>query len=599
MTDLERALEAFDRVRPDDAVLRRALRGPIRRAPTRRPRANRLVAGVTGVAVFALAVAFAWRVIDRPDGRRPPAADVVELGSDGSTLWPQRTRTELVSAQSGTDAGRPGARWQLDHQEVLDRFVEMVFGWQPDTFTLGVDRSRESEGRVVAHLERTDETCPPFTADDEARGIGPCIPAVEDVTLVQPVTVGPGGIWVVTAVRSPGITIELASGQVVVNGDPVVATIDPREDLNATRAVVIGGDDERNCGAFAGDDPVEAGPGIEVRIEPDATAGTECGAGTSGYVVVATATWNVTGAGQVANPLVGDSSPYVAMTAIPFFVTIPENVPASGMNVYEDPLGGWIVDLPEPWYVAPTNDVPGERTLTISNDALPVEADTEEGPAPSTFSPDLVVLEITRLVGDPMPTTAGDDSAFPLDPERFRNSTQTTEEPVVRFQGNGLAYEARLFVGEAVSDHDVDAMLAVIRSLRFPSLAGGEVANGWASLGKRSRYAPDRGTSTYGNPWGVIYVVRATRGAYVLDLEPESCGEGQNQTWDREARQILMECPSGPDVRYELDGTPVAGNPPAFIQPLDVHPVITAWDGTLLASVETTIDDVERYWPHA
>jgi hypothetical protein len=602
MTDLKRALRAFDDVSPDEAVLRRAEAGPTRPSPPGRPRGERVIAGVTAVAVFAIAGTFAWRVMRASDEPVPPnpAADVVELGSDGSTLWPQRTRIELVSAQSRTDTGGPGARWQLDPEELLDRFIETVLGWQPDTFTLGFDRSGEAEGRLVARLERTDETCPPFTQEDEDRGIGPCVPATEVLTLVQPVAVGEGGIWVVAGIRSPGITIDLVPGQVVVNGDSVEASVETGENLNAARAVVVRGEDDRNCGAFFGDDPERAEPELEVRIEPDASAGTVCGSQVPGYIVVATATWLVAGEGNnVANPLNADSSSYVSVAAIPFALTIPENRPAPGMNVYEDPLGGWKVDLPEPWYVAPVNDVAGERTLTISNEALPIEAETERGPDPSAFPADLVVLEITRLVGAPVPEEAGDDSTFPLDADRFPSSFQTTEAPVVAFQGNGLAYEARLFVGEDAVDEVVAQMLDVIRSLRFPSLLDGEVANGWVSVGRRGSYPVDRGTPSYTNLWGVIYVVRATGGVYVLDLEPESCGEGGNQTWDRERVQILYLCPFGPDIRYERDGTPVAGNPPGFTEPLDVYPAITAWDGTLLASVTKSIDDVDRYWPHA
>lgn len=81
--------------------------------------------------------------------------------------------------------------------------------------------------------------------------------------------------------------------------------------------------------------------------------------------------------------------------------------------------------------------------------------------------------------------------------------------------------------------------------------------------------------------------------------EELSCGEGQSQTWDRERFQVVLECPNDPDIRYERDGTPVAGNPTGFTQLLDVYPAITAWDGTLLVSVTTTIENVERYWPHA
>jgi hypothetical protein len=120
------------------------------------------------------------------------------------------------------------------------------------------------------------------------------------------------------------------------------------------------------------------------------------------------------------------------------------------------------------------------------------------------------------------------------------------------------------------------------------------------SLGRARWYADGGGSPTAGDRWGVIYVVQATGGVYVLDLEPESCPSGPgNQTWDRERVQILYECPFGPDIRYERDGTPVAGNPPGFTEPLDIYPAITAWDGTILASATTTIDDVDRYWPHA
>jgi hypothetical protein len=604
MTDLKRALRAFDDVSPDDSVLRRAKGGPRRATPTGRSRGERVVAGVTAVAVFALAGTFAWRLLRTTGQQLPPdpGAEVVDLGADGSTLWPQRTRDELVSAQSRTDEGSPGARWQLHPDEVIDRFAETVLGWQLDAVTVTVDRSSEADGRLVAQLERTEESCPPFTAEDEARGLGPCLPGTENVTLAQPVQVGPGGLWVVTAVRSPDIDLDVDPGQVVGNGETVRAAVDLGEELNAARAVVIGGSSElRNCFGFSGDDPVQAAtPEIQIHIEPDAETGTECGTRIHGYVVVSTATWNVVSGKHVANPINADSSPYVSVEAIPIVVSIPENGPAPGMNVYEDPLGGWKVDLPEPWYVMPVNDVAGERTLTISNEALPVEADTTRGPDPSAFPADLVVLEITRLVGEPSHETAGNDSAFPLDPDRFLSPSQPTEPTVVAFQGNGLGYEARLFVGEAAPDGDVAAMLEVIRSLRFPSLIGGDVANGWMSLGKARWYPDGRGSSTAGDRWGVIYVVRAPGGVYVLDLEPESCPSGPgNQTWDPEQVQILYECPFGPDIRYERDGTPVVGNPPGFTEPLDVYPAIMAWDATILASVTIPIDDVDRYWPRA
>jgi hypothetical protein len=559
------------------------------------------VAGVTAVAVFAIAGAFAWRAFrgGEREEDQGPNADVVDLGADGSTLWPQRTHVELVSAQSRTDAGNAGFEWQLDPVGVVERFGETVIGWPVDSFRIRLDLSRELEGRIVARLERTELTCSQTLPEDEDRGIGPCLPGVEEVTLVQPLRVGDDGVWVVAAVRSPDIEIDLVSGEIVHNGASLTASVETIERLHAARTVVVGGFDEhRNCFDLAGEDPVAGGPRVEVRIRPDTVAGTECGPLVHGYVVVSTATWNVVGPDHVADPMNGDSSPYVSVEAIPFALSIPENAPARGMNVYEDPLGGWKVDLPEPWYVAPANDVAGERTLTISNVALPVEADTPVGPDASTFQPDAVVFEISKLVSRPDPALAHDDSAFPLDPDRFHNAFQTEPAPIVEFQGNGQAFRARLFVGTDAPDDDLAAMLAVVRSLRFPALALGETAHGWLSLG-RPGGRPELGRPAFVNPWGVIYVVRGTTGVYVLDLEPEFCGEGGNQGWDRSNQQIVIGCPDGGDPRYERDGTPLPGNPPAFGAPLEIRPAITAWDETVLVSVMTTIDDVDRYWPHA
>lgn len=595
MSELKDVLRRFDDVTPDDEVFRRAHGGPRRPLPPRRGGGGeRVIAGLTALAVSLLAGTFAWRAFTSPvEQEDPTPVDVVPLGADGSTLWPQRTRAELISAQTRTDAGNPGYRWQLDRDEVVNRFGESVLGWPTDTFRVTMEEGPVT-GSMVAHLIRTEETCPPFTPEDEARGVARCFPGAEDVTVAQPIEEGSEGIWVVVSVRAPTLPVGIQPGQVVGNGSSVRAHVDVDEGLFASWTVTIGdAGDDRNC--FSSEDARAADGDLEipVAIEPDATAGTDCGPDAAGYVVVETTTFPAP-----ADPLNADWTGFVGVTAVPISVSIPENRPAAGMNVYTDPLG-WKVDLPEPWSVAPVDDVAGERTLTISNDALPAEADTPEGPDPATFPPDLVVLEVTHLVGEPSPETAGHDTTFPLDPELLRSLFQTSESPALEFQGNGLAYRVRLFVGEEATDGDVAAMLDVVRSLRFPPLPGGTIANGWRSLGKIREYAKGRGTATFEKRWGVIYVVRGTGGTYVIDLVPETCGEGQNQTWDGDRSQILVECPDGSEIRYERDGRPVAGNPPAYAEPLDVYPAITAWDGTVLVSVTTTIDDVERYWPHA
>lgn len=592
MTDLKRALRPFDDVGPDDALLRRARTGPTRPSPDGPPRSGRLIAGLTAVAVVALAATFAWRVLGGTDDPPPPGSenDVVELGADGSTLWPQRTGEELVRAQSRADAGDPPSLWQLDPDELVDRFAVDVLGWPLDTFSAEVDRSREAQGTLVARLERTKETCPPYTPEDQARGLPRCFPGTEDVTVVQPQRVGEGGLWVVSAVRSPDLRVGLVPGQVIENGETVSVDVRSDEDLNAAWATAIGGLGEPgNCFVPSGG-VLSASAGIDVRIQPDAKGGTECGTRVHAYVVVSTATFigarsrdaaidTHLGRDYAIDPLMGDRSPYVSVTAIPIVVSIPQNRPMPGTNVYEDPIG-WKVDHPSGWVVSRASQEFGAR-VWISNVEI-----FEGAPVDSVVPPDdVVILNIVPIEReDPMQ----DDSSLPLsildfgshgDPGTFQ----------LRFQGNGVRYEAQLLVGEGASDEDLARMGDVITSLRFPSIPPEEQRNGWLSLDVEN-LSQGRGVPIWAGPrFGYAFLVEASFGDYLLDLEPDLphwCSEGGQLAWDGDRDQILAQCEDGTEVRYGSTGEPVADNPPRFAERLVAYPVITAWNGSLLVSVE-------------
>ena len=592
MTDLKRALRAFDDLAPDEAILRRARNGPTRAASTGPSGGERLIAGLTAVAVFALAATFAWRILGGTDDPPPPGSEneVVELGADGSTLWPQRTGEELVRAQSRADVGDPPFPWQLDPDELVDRFAVDVLGWPLDTFAAEVDRSRESQGTLVAHLERTKETCPPYTPKDQARGLPRCFPGTEDVTLVQPQRVGEGGLWVVSAVRSPDLGVGLVPGQVIENGETVPVDARSDEDLNAAWATAIGGLGELgNCFVLSGG-VLSASAGIEVRIQPDARGGTECGTRVHGYVVVSTATFIGArsrddaidadlGRDYAIDPLMGDRSPYVSVTAIPIVVSIPQNQPTPGTDVYEDPMG-WKVDHPSGWVVSRASRESGAR-VWISNVEI-----FEGAPVESVVPPaDAVTLSIVPVEReDPMQ----DDSSFPLSIFDFGSHR---EQGVfqLRFQGNGLPYDAQLVVGEGASDEDFARMGDVITSLRFQSIPPGEQMNGWLSLDVEN-LPEGRGVPIWaGGRFGYAYLVEASFGDYLLDLEPDMldwCSAGGLLAWDEDRDQILLQCEDGTEVRYGSTGEPVADNPPRFTERLRAYPVIDAWNGSRLMSLE-------------
>jgi hypothetical protein len=75
------------------------------------------------------------------------------------------------------------------------------------------------------------------------------------------------------------------------------------------------------------------------------------------------------------------------------------------------------------------------------------------------------------------------------------------------------------------------------------------------------------------------------QGPYVLGpIQP--CGEGEDMTADPgSAYQIVLVCPGGTKQAWGTPGEPAPTNTGVYGSPLNVWPVIRAWDGTLLTSV--------------
>ena len=78
--------------------------------------------------------------------------------------------------------------------------------------------------------------------------------------------------------------------------------------------------------------------------------------------------------------------------------------------------------------------------------------------------------------------------------------------------------------------------------------------------------------------------MRGPEGIYALDLDPEGCGEGENESWDERRLEVLLICPDGTQVRFSVTARPwpkPAGVQGAIAGP----PVITAWNGSLLVII--------------
>jgi hypothetical protein len=281
---------------------------------------------------------------------------------------------------------------------------------------------------------------------------------------------------------------------------------------------------------------------------------------------------------------------------------------AQDLTSYADPLG-WRVDHPLDWTVTPieTRDKVAYSGAAFSNVDPGVAPPNSATPSPialdpSTMPSDAVEVVITHRAGGPGPDRLSDDTRLPVTLDGLGCPLRSKLLCGGQIRGNGLDYSIEVRRGADASDEDIAAAEALVASIRFPALQNGDVAAGLTSLGPTEEFKAGRGTPTYvSGRLGVVYVMRGPNGIYVLDLDPDGCGEGENDTWDPETLQIWIQCPAylrTGDVRYDRFGQPDPRNAPEFQTPLTAHPVITAWDGTLLVDADTIVGGLARsYWP--
>jgi hypothetical protein len=548
-----------DLAAPDDwrAIERRTpARPPTEPGRTRR----RVIAAFTAIMV---AIAAGALLVSRFDRSRPldetptpgpsPAPVVQPAGAEGTLLFPEIDPTSYLDMQARADGEGHALQYALEPDALADRFIETVMGWYPVPDVILEAVPGGEHGETIARVTN------------------PKLGVAATITLIQPVRTGEGGVWGVEAVSTEGATIDAQPGQVVPDGSSIEGQIHVPEGEHAAWGFVVGDTNgEHPCFAAGGDTIVGTEISLAPRVPSDTSSGMGCGTEEGGYLWFGTRSFQVDAGG--CGPLCGDSSPWGLVTIVPILISLPENSLPAGLSTYTAPAG-WKFDHPDGWSIS----TPGDAVV-LSNRELGTET---------------VRLSISQLdVG--LLDLADHDSSFPLDDSDF--TADPDSDRVAEYQGNGVRYRAALSVGADAVQADIDRMNSVVSSIRFPSIRGGEDGGIWHSLGTRG-YEEGIGTPAFLSEVDLGYLVRAPGGAYALGPNIESCGEGENTTWDASARQILFECPNGPDVRYELDGRPLPGNPPGYTDALHVYRVIVAWDGTFLVTLSQPIPvDPAIYW---
>jgi hypothetical protein len=585
------ALRDIDDVGPDESVYRRAAQGPTRSdLPPPPNRSSRIVAGVTAFAVFAFAAAFGWQAFRPESIREGPPPGTAPVSVRTLPLWPERDLNEAVSAQAAS-VSDPELAWRLDPAEVVRRFAQQIMGWSDP----GVSQTGAGTFAVGP--------CPKDAACDTQYTLS------LSVEVVQPVDVGSEGIWSVSSVTGTGLDIGADPADVLANGSRVAVAVDPAAltptylpgSLELSSGFSV---DNAGCGGGGQGAPESLVGATEFRIE----VATTCAGDAPGYVWTALSPPSRGDApAPLADPLDGRTS-LVSLSIVPIVArqggaTLTE----SGTVPYVDPLG-WRVDYPVAWTVTPiaTQDRVTTTGAAFSNVTPGVASPNAATPSPvgldpDNVPPDAVEIVITHLEGGPMPDLTTDDTRFPVRLDGLGCPLDSMLLCGSSLRGGGLDYSIEVRRGANASPEDVAAAEALVASMRFRSLRLGEQAHGWASLGRPALYPQGEGSPALAGRLGVVYVMRGPQGTYALDLNPDGCGEGENETWDPKTLQIWVQCPAylgTGDMRYDRFGQPDPTNAPKFRAPLEAHPVITAWDGSLLVYLDGSMDQLPQlYWP--
>jgi len=589
--DLERLA---DRMAPASDAMDR-LRDRRHRKATR----QRIVAGAMAGVLSLGASAAVWGAL-RGGGETPTVT--VFTPPRVPTVWPEsglRGQETTQAVQDRVDDRDAEVSWRRSPGKVVHAFVASVLGWS-DPEVRPQYPGLHGPDRWYTVTEHS--SCPVGAICD------PPIPTL-DIEVVQPARQGDGGIWSVATVRSSNLRIVAEAGE-----PPRAGTIPGVAAKAAGLHTVAGAQWYDGCsGGHDIVDDIRRPSRFEITL-PDqmSTASPGCGSVAAGYAY-AYAVPRLTQ--PVGDPLL-ESAPLTDLTIVPIRVRVVGDISSgnsasitdTGLTTYVDPLG-WRVDYPADWTVT---SIATQDRVTIAGAAFSNVSPGVTLPNPATPSPvgldpvqmpsDAVEVVITHLEGGPMPDLTTDDTRFPVTLDGLGCPLDTMLLCGTRVRGGGRDFSIEVRRGPDASRQDIGAAEELVASLRFRALRLGEQANGWASLGRPALYPLGRGSPAWvGGRLGVVYVLRGPKGIYALDLDPDGCGEGENETWDPTTLQIWVQCPTylgTTDMRYDRFGNPDPGNASEFRAPLEAHPVITAWDGSLLLYLDGSMDQLPQlYWP--
>ncbi|GIU98552.1 MAG: hypothetical protein KatS3mg014_0168 [Actinomycetota bacterium] len=262
---------------------------------------------------------------------------------------------------------------------------------------------------------------------------------------------------------------------------------------------------------------------------------------------------------------------------------------------YTDPLG-WSAEVPPGWHVLRFGGFNGRQQITgAAIGSVPLDA-TPDGTYPdlADLPLDAAVVIVSHAEGGPVPNALEDDSTFPLRWEDLQ-VIPGVDVRVLSFRAAGADLHLEVRIPSGASGETRDAARRIVGSIEPLPLHEGELLPSGYLVVRADRVAPIGSGAVLETARGPFLLVHAPGGYYALGLPADAAGSFQ---WDEEAREVVWTQDGEVVARYEREGRPVSAPPGADLAPLEIHPVVRAFDGEhLLLHPDVTYGPLpERMW---
>ncbi len=261
---------------------------------------------------------------------------------------------------------------------------------------------------------------------------------------------------------------------------------------------------------------------------------------------------------------------------------------------YTDPLG-WSVEVPPGWHVLPFGGFDGRQQINgVAISSVPLRL-REGGTSVNLegVEPDGVAVLVIHAEGGPFPDPHQDDSTFPL---RWEDLTASrVHGAMLPFRARGLDFILGVTLGSEAPAGLEEAARGIVASIEPLPLREGELLPSGYLVVRADLVEAVGSAAVVETTRGPFLLVHAPGGSYALGLPAHATGSFE---WDEDAHEVVWTQDGEVFARYDREGRPVLSPPGADLVPLEIHPVVRAFDGEhLLLHPEITYGPLPaRMW---